>query len=303
MPPAQTHPVKKNLSPNDSALDAELLLAVTIKKTREWIVANPEYTPTRTQLSKFNELINRRARGEPVAYILGHKQFYGLDFDVTKDVLIPRPATELLVERVLAMAKSYFLTKPKPAIGFRSQLCIIDIGTGSGCIIISLAKYLQVVPKNQRPKLYAIDNSQKALRIARKNNKKHGPKNTIKFLRSNLLANLPNAIYQTQNIIFVANLPYLNQTQYQSNIALGFEPKSALIGGHYGLKYYRNLLKQLSKKILPNKHLTLLMEIDPSQKSTMYKLAKAILPNSEITFQKDLGSHTRICEIHYGMLE
>ena len=205
-----------------ASLDAEILLSWTLNKPKSYLFTYPEKKLTQAQLAKFEKYISRRSKNEHVAYLTSHKEFYGLDFLVNKNVLIPRPETELLVEEVLKNKKIKRLA---------------DIGTGSGCIAIALAK------NNPELKIYAADISAKALIIARKNAKKYKLKNII-FKKGNLLEPIKNIKLDA----VVANLPYLSKKIYKKNYHnLKFEPKNAMLAGKDGLDYYRKLFEQIKK--------------------------------------------------------
>ncbi|MEK7653389.1 MAG: HemK/PrmC family methyltransferase, partial [Patescibacteria group bacterium] len=169
-------------------LDAEVLLSCAVKKPKEFLFTHPEYQLNKKQEQKFNRFISCRAKGEPVAYLIGHKEFFGLDFVVNKNVLIPRPETELLVEEVINFVKKTISHKP---------YAIYDVGTGSGNIAIALAKNLP------RAKIIATEKSAKALIMAKKNTRLNKVK--IDFYRGDLLTPVKNKKID----VVVANLPYL----------------------------------------------------------------------------------------------
>ena len=202
-------------------LDAEILLSFVLKNPKEFIYAHPEDTISKIQDTRYKKYLLRRIKGEPVAYIIGHKEFYGLDFLVNKNVLIPRPKTELLVEEILKN---------------KNIKIIADIGTGSGCIAIALAK------NNPKLKIYATDISARALEVAGQNAKFHKVK--ITFKKGNLL----EPIKHIKLDALVANLPYLSKKIYQKNYSqLKFEPKLALLAGQGGLECYKKLFSQIRK--------------------------------------------------------
>lgn len=300
-------------------LDAEILLAHALHKNREWLLANQQIDLTTKQFNKFKNLIARRSKGYPVAYLVGHKEFFGLDFLVTPDVLIPRPETELLVERAIQRIMNQEL-------GIRN---VIDIGTGSGNIIISLAIILSRVKAAKNLKFLAVDSSFKALNIARLNARHHGVSKKIKFLHSNLLAPLLQATsYNLTPALILANLPYLTKKQL-NNLTIKHEPRQALYGGRGGLEYFRELFRQVSslrsrRKVGRNNpkviaarppssakasagrsgarndtYFTLLLEHDPRQKQKLQALAKHYFPKAEILFHKDLGKKYRVCELNF----
>ncbi len=276
---------KKLSSSNSPILDSEVLLSFVIKKPKEFLLAHLEFQPTKKQISQFKKLVARRAKGEPVAYLIGRKEFYGLDFKVNKNVLVPRPETELMVEEAIAE-----INKHKKNI-------LIDVGTGSGCIPISILKNTKQV------KCFAIDISPKALAIARCNAKKHNVK--IKFLRGNLLApiikNLTHFLKGAEKIVITANLPYLTEKQYRQNQTLHFEPKLALVATKSGLALYEKLLQQISA--LPKAHITLFLEIDPSQSPAIIKIIKKYLPSTEVKIKNDYAGNERLVIILNDKIE
>ena len=246
-----TQSLKKSASP---VLDAEVLLSFVLKKPKEFLYGHPDFKLSEIQDSKFRILIRKRANHWPVAYLTGHKEFFGLDLLVTKDVLVPRPETELLVELALERLKIRDLR-------FKN---IVEVGTGSGNIIISLV--IQSEARNLR--FFATDTSAKALAIARRNARRNGVASKIKFLRGNLLK--PSTIRpahggeqsrttssgnksfyslskrkRVEGLLIVANLPYLTEKQYRANPDLKHEPKRALVGGKDGMKYFREIFEQL----------------------------------------------------------
>ncbi|MFA6254679.1 MAG: peptide chain release factor N(5)-glutamine methyltransferase [Patescibacteria group bacterium] len=252
-------------------LDAEVLLAFVLKKPKEFLYTHPEYKLNKQQLAQLKQMVNRRGKGEPVAYLRNTKEFYDLDFYVDKRVLIPRPETEVLVEEVL---KQFRVQSSE----FRA---IADIGTGSGCIAITLAKHL---PK---AKILATDISKLALDVARKNAKKHQAK--IKFYHGDLLEPLKNKRID----IIVANLPYLdNYYKSSKNPGLKFEPKTALEGYQQGLAVYEKLFKQIAG--LKHKPKIIICEIGPTQAEKMKRLTKKYLPKSKTETKKDLAGLNRL---------
>jgi len=266
----------KNLK--SSALDAEVLLSYVLKKDKSWLLANLDKDLSEKQLTKFKKTIFQRKKGVPVAYITGHKEFYGLDYYVDKNVLIPRPETELLVEEALKLKN-----EPK----------ILEMGTGSGCVIISMI--VSSKPKHQNlwcqgkqltdNKYYASDISIGALKIARKNARKH--KVRIHFIKSNLFQKIPK---DTKFDIIIANLPYLDPKWIKGE--LKYEPKMALDGGLKGVKIIDKFLKKATSYL--SKNGIILMEIDPRQTKFIKNKAKKYLPNKKIFFKKDLSKNNRV---------
>jgi release factor glutamine methyltransferase len=282
-----------------SHLDLDLLISAAIQRPREFVLAHPEYKIPKTRNSQLETFIKRRLKNEPLAYILGAKEFYGLEFKVNNNTLIPRPETELLVELASHNIKhgTWNNRKDKPTI--------VDIGTGSGNIIISLIKKLQndglPVTKYQ---FYAVDISQEALRIAKKNAKKHNVDKKIKFIHGNLLEPIIKKCRLSLlacRIIIVANLPYLSNKIYKSapTDVKKYEPKSALYSSKHGLGHYEKLFKQINllNKTCRVSRVSCLIEISPEQKKPIFNLTKKYFPTAKISFQKDLARKWRISSI------
>jgi release factor glutamine methyltransferase len=253
-------------------LDSEVLLSHTIKKRREYILAHPETKIDFYKKIKFKNYINRRKNNEPVAYITGHKEFFELDFVVNKFTLVPRPDTEIIVEEALK------------EVG-KNDYILIDVGTGSGCIPISILK-------NKNIQAYATDISKNALKIAKKNAKKHNV--SINFLHGNLLEPFIKLKKQKQNILITANLPYLTEEQFSKEVSISHEPKLALVTKEQGLFLYKELLKQL--KDFSNT--VCFFEIDLSQTKKIKNIIKEFFPKSKIEFIKDLSGKNRVVKIN-----
>jgi release factor glutamine methyltransferase len=203
-----------------SRLDSELLLSKILKKNREEILVNLEQEIDQKYFSKYKELIIRRSRNEPIAYILEEKEFWSKNFFVNPDTLIPRPETELMIEKLVKIFKE-------------KKISILDIGTGSGCILISLISEL----KNSKG--LGIDISKKALIIAKKNIKRHQMENKIKFLNKSL----EDKFYQKFDLI-VSNPPYIRSSEIK-NLEVDikrFEPLIALDGGNDGLDLIKKVI-------------------------------------------------------------
>ena len=256
-------------------IDLDLLVAHTIGKSREFILTHPEHEINKVQSGNLEKLIKRRFNHEPIAHILGEKEFYGLPFKVTKDTLIPRPETEMIVEKILKL-------KPK-------NKTILDVGTGSGNIIISLAKNLKM--KNS---FYGIDISASALKIAKQNAKLNKVEKKIKFIRKSLLSGFKKN--ELEDSIIIANLPYLSEKIYNETLpnVKNFEPKSALYSPKEGLDHYGKLFSQVKKLGIKTE---IILEFSPEQKTSLDKLVKKIFPKAKLEFQKDLAKKWRILEI------
>lgn len=209
----------------DSArLDAELLLSHVLGKPVTYILAHDEEEPGFFQQWRYKRMIVQRKKGVPVAYLRGHKEFYGLDFQVNKHVLVPRPDTEALVEAVIGYISPDDL--------------LLDIGTGSACIPISVLKHVDGV------EAIATDISGAALKVARLNAQRHGVESRIQFFQSDLLKNVDPVLFEGKEVVITANLPYVPK-DFQVNIETKFEPQIALYGGEDGLDIYKKLLGQL----------------------------------------------------------
>jgi release factor glutamine methyltransferase len=289
--------LKKNYLKHIDFLDLELLIAAAIHKPREFVLTHPEYELTGNQALKIKNFIARRAKNEPLAYILGHKEFFGLDFIVNKHTLVPRPETEILVE--LALSEIDDLRFPI------ADLVVIDIGTGSGNIIISLVKNLinsSFVIRHSS--FYGIDISKTALKIAKQNAKKHKVANKINFLHGNLLSPIiknPSFINRQSPIVILANLPYLSKEIFQATPVdvKKYEPRSALYSPRYGLGHYSELFTQLKKLQTTNHKLQTFIEFSPEQKKQLTLLLKKIFPKIKPIFHKDLAGRWRVCQLTF----
>ncbi|TXG99805.1 MAG: peptide chain release factor N(5)-glutamine methyltransferase [Candidatus Moraniibacteriota bacterium] len=248
------------------ALDRELFLASVLKCDRAFILAHPEYTLSKTQVKRFKQLLKRREENEPLAYILGEKEFFGISFSVNPATLIPRPETELLVEEALKL-----LTRKRKSTS-KKKIAVIDVGTGSGNIIISLAKNL--FEPNKLPttnyQLLGFDISKRALALAKKNAERHHVQEKIIFRQSDLLEAFKKELNNFDTIILLANLPYLSEKIYaaSSPTVHDFEPKRALVSGQDGLNHYRKLLQQI-RPLSQGKKVCFFLEISPEQASLL----------------------------------
>lgn len=273
--------LKSNKTITSPALDAEVLLCFSLKETKEYLYTNPKKKLSIAQSTKFNALINQRLKGVPVAYLTGNKDFYNLNFKVNKHTLIPRPETELIIDEVKKITTN-------------DPTSIIDIGTGSGCIIITLAKNLN----SKNTNYFATDLSPKAIQIAKINSLNHETSTSIQFLQGNLLEPILNSSLPNlhTNLLITANLPYLTPLQVKNAPSIQYEPKSALESGEDGLNHYKPLLKQ-TKKLIEAKNpasTTFLLEIDPSQSKTLTKLIKTTFPKNLTEIKKDLQGQNRL---------
>ena len=254
------------------ALDFDLLLAAATEKSREFLYAHPDYRPAFGQRLKFRRFINLYKKGYSVAAITGRKEFCGLDFFVDRKVLIPRPETELLVENAAEQIRET-----------QDEIILIDVGTGSGCIPISIAK------KTGIRNVIATDMSGAALRAAKKNARKFNV--AIKLLRGDLLE--PAKKYLNKGgLTITANLPYLTRAQFDSEKSIQKEPKMALIAdGSDGLSVYGKLFRQIADL---KKGFVLFLEIDSQQAEKITALAEKYFPGSQTEIKEDLSGRDRL---------
>jgi len=240
-------------------LDAEVLLAYALNKSREYLAAHPEQIISTAQQRRYRRLVALRKAGTPVAYLRGYKEFYGLQFVVNRSVLIPRPESEAMVDAAIEAARQF----RRPTIA--------DLGTGSGNIAGALAKHLP------RADVYATDTSRKALRVARKNAHNFGVR--IHFYHGNLLLPLKNKKLD----IITANLPYLpSSIKSPTASSLAYEPSGALYSGTDGLSHYRRLLKQIAqRRPLPQ---IVICEMLENQQRQFCNLVERQLRNNYQTF-------------------
>jgi release factor glutamine methyltransferase len=275
----------KSINIKNPLFEAEILLSDILGESRECIITHPERKLTKFQINKFVSIIKKRLKGIPIAYLVGYKYFFGNRFFVTNDVLVPRPETELMVDEI----NNFVLRNSQP-------INLVDVGTGSGNIIISLAKIL----KNKRNKYFALDISKKALIIAKKNAILNKIRNKIIFIRGSLIEplsklKLAETKYQT---IIAANLPY-GWKEWKNNCSmdtkgLKFEPKIALYTKEKGLKLYREMFRQIQKIRVPNISFHIFCEIDHRQASIIKKMIKQELPQAKIKVKKDLMGLDRL---------
>ena len=254
-------------------LDAELLLSHVLGLTRSQIHTHPNRRLDAAELDSYRELIKRRRQHEPVAYIIGHKEFYGLDFYVDRRVLIPRPETELLVEKGLEIGQA--VSHP---------LTIADVGTGCGAIAISLAVHLS------QAIIYALDALSKALEVAALNCRRHSVERPVHLLQGDLLSPLPEPVD-----LIVANLPYVREPEMTGVNTLGFEPQLALNGGPDGLNKTRYLCLQAGEKLRPGGYL--LLEIGQGQGKAVTAFLTGHFPAAGLELIPDLSGIDRMVSL------
>jgi release factor glutamine methyltransferase len=252
-------------------LAAELLLLHTLGKDRTWLYAHHEEVLSEADAQRFHSLLNRRAAGEPTQHLTGKQEFWGLEFEVTPDVLIPRPETEHVIEVALDRLAVREVREGRPPKNTGEGLLIADVGTGSGCIAISLAKELPAA------KIYATDISAAALAVARRNAARYAASDRIRFLVCNLLSDAAisdvatsavgaqhaaplqgkvstaDAAHSPQFDLIVSNPPYIGRRESESVMreVRDHEPELALYGGEDGYELYADLIAQTARRLKP----------------------------------------------------
>jgi release factor glutamine methyltransferase len=260
--------LQKNKIPNPQ-LDSEILLSSSIKRDKKHIILNPKEILNSVESDKFKSLIERRKKGEPIAYLINKKEFWKDEFFVNKDVLIPRPDTELIIEQVLKIYSKDV------------QLQVLDIGTGSGCILLSLLK--------ERPNFYGtgIDISKKSINVSKLNANQLNLINRVKFFHSSV-DNFKIGKYD----LIVSNPPYIEllNLKYLEKDVVNFEPKLALSGGLDGFLKIRKVINKASTLIKKNGKF--ILEIGFNQKNKVMKILKeeGFYVNKAI---KDYGNNDR----------
>jgi release factor glutamine methyltransferase len=243
--------ILKNFNINNSILDSEILLAKAIKKNRQYIVLNSQKNLNRNSLKIFFDLIERRKRGEPIAYLTNKKEFWNETFYTDRNVLIPRPDTEIVLEELLKISSRRF------------QKQVLDIGIGSGCILLSLLK--------ERPNYHGtgIDICKNSINVSKYNAKMLHLKNRIKFFHSSI----DNFNFGKYDIV-VSNPPYIKflKLKYLDKDVFRYEPKLALNGGLDGFSIIRKVIEKTSKLI--KKKGKFVLEIGSNQKNKVKEILK-----------------------------
>lgn len=266
----------------DKAVSLEdffVLLAFVTVKSKALLLGHDEYLLTEVETTSLLALLKRRALHEPVSYLTGIREFFGRSFVVNHRVLIPRPETELLIEQVLTQVNTH-----------STPTTFIDIGTGSGAIILTLAQELS----SQTPvhSFHGVDISEEALAVAQEN-KTLFKDTKVQFTQSDLLQNIPSQYLQSP-LIILANLPYVPEAQYAKampDVRL-YEPRIALVSGPDGLDHYRRLIQEISLKQLHS--FTLYFEIDASQTCILQALLENAFPHGLFEVFQDLAGHNRL---------
>ena len=256
-------------------LAAEVLLAEALGCPRIQLYARFAEVPVEPQLGKFRSWVKRHAAGEPVAYLVGHREFYSLRFEVNSDVLIPRPETEMaIVVAIDALRDPKWSTKK-----------VIDVGTGSGCIAVTLAKQLPDVS------IVAIDISDAALAVAQRNAERHGVSGRIEFLKSDLLQGLKP---DTQVPVIISNPPYVGRKEVgtlDDNVQK-YEPELALFGGEQGIEITSRLVAEAIPRLLPDGWL--ILETSPMLARQVKDIVDQSGQFASCEIKKDLSKQDRL---------
>ena len=257
-------------SSREAQRDAALLLCRALGKDRAWLLTHPDAPLTAVQIARYGSLLARRAQHEPIQYILGEQEFYGLRFRVTPAVLIPRPETEHLVEAVLAR------------VPHDRALCIADVGTGSGAIAVAVASALPLAH------IDALDISEAALAIAEENAQANGVSERVHFHRSDLL----EAVQDSRLDAIVSNPPYVATVDTLEPQVHDWEPHSALFAGTDGLDIYRRLLPQAHALLREGGLLAL--ELGAGQEELLRALFSEVGGFTDLMFLPDLQGIARV---------
>lgn len=259
-------------------LDAQVLLARIMNRSRSWLAAHPETRLDPEPAAALEAAVQRLEQGEPLPYVLGEWEFYKLMFDVTPDVLIPRPETELLVERAL----SWIRTGKKEI----DALEVLDVGTGCGCIAIALAV------SEPELRITATDISSAALEVARRNALKLNVADRITFFETDMI---PEPLLNNPFSVITANLPYIPTAALNQLPVYTREPALALDGGPDGLALIRRLLGRAPICLAPGG--LMVLEIEASEGPAALALAYDAFDRAEIHLHQDLAGHDRLLEI------
>jgi release factor glutamine methyltransferase len=260
---------------SDAFVEAELLLGHVLETSKAQLYTEQERSLTSAETEHLWHLVRRRLDHEPTAYILGHCEFYGIDFYIDCHTFIPRPETELLVEKAIELGRQVCQSG--------KQIAIADVGTGCGAIAISVALALP------QARIYAMDISPSALRVAEMNCRRYGVDSQVELLQGNLLEPLPQPVD-----IIVANLPYIKDCEFKdlSPEIVAFEPTIALAGGDDGLDKIQQMLGQMPAKL--NYGGGFLLEIGQGQGEMVTSLISSYFPPASIELTSDLGGIPRV---------
>ena len=276
----QTHRSLEASHIPDARLEAEVMLMNVMRMQRHDLFSQQETEVTQQQEAALSQIMERRLKREPLAYILQYKEFYGINLLVNPNVLIPRPETECMVEHALFMALMGMETP---------QLEVADVGTGTGAIAVNLALHLPAA------RIFAVDCADEVLDVAAYNIRAHNVADRVMLGKGDLLDPVPGPVD-----LILANLPYIPSERLPNlQPEVRWEPQLALDGGPDGLDLIRRLLRQASAKL--KDHGIILLELDPEQVPAVEALAQEIYPGAELSVEKDLARRDRIFVINRGM--
>jgi release factor glutamine methyltransferase len=277
--------------PHISRGEYEQLVAEVLHTTREYVISHDTALSFSPQQANFlRKWLQKRSNGVPLAYLTNRKEFFGLEFFVNEHTLIPRPETEMLVERALTIRNEWQDESP----------ILLDIGTGSGAIAVSLATHIQ------HANIIATDISPEALFVAQKNARIHGVSHRIEFIRSDILSEISFSNISHTFLLLLANLPYVPENLYENadkhtdTTGIRFEPRIAITSGEDGLDAYRILFEQLHDKrnLLPKKTVVLCEFLGDETQTIFFQSTIAdTFPQSQIDILPDLSGRNRLAEI------
>lgn len=282
MPPSLLSDITDRLASHTDtpALDASVLLAHVIARPRTWVMAHPEFTLTTEQQNHLDDSLARLERGESFPYVLGHWEFFGMEFDITPDVLIPRPETELLVEKALAWLEDSPVRRT-----------VADVGTGSGVIAVSIAVNMPDAH------VLATDISHEALEVARNNARKFDALHRIDFVQCDLLPGHVASLATERHFdLICANLPYIPTATLHALPIFEREPTLALDGGEDGLALIRRLLQIGPEWLAPNG--MMLLEVESTRGIQALNYACDLFSEATIHLHQDLAGQDRLLEIN-----
>lgn len=269
---ARARLISAGLEREEAAVDAEVLARSALGWDRATYVSDVGTEAPGDFADRYQQMLERRSRREPVSLITGHREFWGLDFDVTSDVLTPRPETEILVEATLARIEENDRTQPH----------VVDVGTGSGCVAIAIAR-------NSRARVTATDISPAAIAVAKGNAERHDVSDRIQWVCAPLL----ERVQETPDVI-AANLPYISRSDIPSMPpeVREFEPHTALDGGPGGLQLILQLVDVASRRLAPGGHL--LLELGQGQAAILSEHLEAWSELEVIDVRDDLQGISRV---------
>ncbi len=261
----------------NTRLDAEVLLSHILERDRAWLITHSNDSLENEGLTRFEEAISRRSGREPLQYIIGKQEFWGLDFIVSPDVLIPRPETELLVEAAVTLVK-----------GHNAQATIVDLCTGSGCVAISLAREIEDA------RVFATDMSIRALAVARENARTHNVSDHIRFMDGNLFQPLEELDLRDRVDVVTANPPYIRSSDLpmlQAEVK-DYEPRIALLAGPEGTEIQKRIID--NAPVFLKKQGALIMEMGQGQAEVLSRMVASTKAYGKTEILKDLAGIDRV---------